>query len=41
MLGSKLDILKQEWIDVVFTGRNKVYGAYELRKENLKLSKDK
>jgi len=34
MLGSKLDILKQEWIDVVFTGRNKAYGAYELRKAN-------
>jgi protein TonB len=32
MLGSKLDILKQEWIDVVFNGRNKVYGAYDLRK---------
>ena len=34
MLGSKLDILKQEWIDVVFTGRNKSYGAYELRRTN-------
>lgn len=34
MLGSKLDILKPEWIDVVFSGRNKAYGAYELRKEN-------
>jgi len=34
MLGSKLDILKQEWIDVVFNGRNKAYGAYELRKNN-------
>ncbi|MDR6945317.1 energy transducer TonB [Mucilaginibacter pocheonensis] len=34
MLGSKLDILKPEWIDVVFTGRNKAYGAYELRKDN-------
>lgn len=34
MLGSKLDILKQEWIDVVFAGRNKNYGAYELRKSN-------
>ncbi len=36
MLGSKLDILKQEWIDVVFSGRNKNYGAYELRKNNPK-----
>ena len=36
MLGSKLDILKQEWIDVVFNSRNKNYGAYELRKDNSK-----
>ena len=34
MLGQKLDILKQEWIDVVFTDRNKNYGAYQLRKQN-------
>ncbi|HEY4322395.1 MAG TPA: TonB family protein [Mucilaginibacter sp.] len=34
MFGSKLDILNQQWIDVVFTGRNKNYGAYELRKDN-------
>ncbi|WPU93800.1 TonB family protein [Mucilaginibacter sabulilitoris] len=34
MLGSKLDILKPEWIDVVFSNRNKSYGAYELRKDN-------
>lgn len=36
MFGSKLDILKTEWIDVVFTDRNKAYGAYELRKQNPK-----
>ncbi|QQL49673.1 energy transducer TonB [Mucilaginibacter ginkgonis] len=36
MLGSKLDILNPEWLDVVFKGRNKEYGAYELRKENPK-----
>lgn len=36
MFGSKLDILKQEWIDVVFSDRNKAYGAYELRKQNPK-----
>ncbi|MEO3403845.1 TonB family protein [Mucilaginibacter sp. CAU 1740] len=36
MLGSKLDILKQEWIDVVFNSRNKNYGAYELRRDNSK-----
>jgi periplasmic protein TonB len=34
MLGSKLDILKTEWLDVVFTDRNKTYGAYQLRKNN-------
>jgi len=34
MLGSKLDILKKEWIDVIFNGRNKAYGAYELRQQN-------
>ncbi|MGF7041250.1 energy transducer TonB [Mucilaginibacter lappiensis] len=36
MFGSKLDILKQEWIDVVFSSRNKAYGAYELRRDNSK-----
>jgi protein TonB len=30
----KLDILKNQWLDIVFEGRNKTYGAYELRKEN-------
>jgi protein TonB len=32
----KLDLLKRQWIDIVFDGRNKAYGAYELRKENPK-----
>jgi protein TonB len=32
----KLDLLKRQWIDIVFEGRNKAYGAYELRKENSK-----
>ena len=36
MLGSKLDIFNPEWLDVVFKGRNKAYGAYELRKQNPK-----
>ncbi|PTQ99261.1 outer membrane transport energization protein TonB [Mucilaginibacter yixingensis] len=36
MFGSKLDILKPEWLDVVFVGRNKNYGAYELRRDNPK-----
>ncbi len=34
MFGSKLDILDQQWIDVVFKGRNQNYGAYELRRDN-------
>ncbi|QEE49300.1 energy transducer TonB [Flavobacterium alkalisoli] len=33
---SKLNIFKQEWIDMVFEGRNKKYGAYQLRSENPK-----
>lgn len=32
MFGSKLDIFKKEWMEVVFDGRNKAYGAYDLRK---------
>ena len=32
----KLDLLKSQWLDVVFEGRNKLYGAYELRKSNNK-----
>ncbi|MGO3107836.1 MAG: energy transducer TonB [Sphingobacterium sp.] len=32
MFGSKLDIFKSEWLDVVFANRNKEYGAYDLRK---------
>ena len=34
----KLDILKNQWLDIVFEGRNKLYGAYELRKSNRKTS---
>ncbi|MBF4517458.1 energy transducer TonB [Flavobacterium sp. ANB] len=32
----KLDIIKNQWLDIVFEGRNKIYGAYELRKANTK-----
>ncbi len=28
---SKVDIISQEWCDLVFEGRNKTYGAYDLR----------
>jgi len=34
----KLDILKDQWLEIVFEGRNKIYGAYELRKSNSKTS---
>lgn len=33
---AKLNIFKTEWIDMVFEGRNKKYGAYQLRSENPK-----
>src|SRR3970040_609950 len=32
----KLDIFTNQWLDIVFGGRNKAYGAYELRKSNTK-----
>lgn len=31
---SKVSVFDREWIDLVFEGRNKEYGAYQLRKEN-------
>jgi len=31
---SKLDIFRKEWLEVVFTDKNKNYGAYQLRKSN-------
>src|SRR5690349_1684260 len=34
MFGSKIDLLKTEWLDVVFANKNKKYGAYELRRES-------
>ncbi|MEO4006712.1 energy transducer TonB [Flavobacterium sp. CAU 1735] len=33
---SKLNIYETKWIDLVFEGRNKAYGAYQLRAENPK-----
>lgn len=32
----KLDILKGQWLDIVFEGRNKLYGAYAIRQANPK-----
>jgi len=33
---SKLNIFNKSWVDMVFEGRNKAYGAYQLRMENPK-----
>ena len=30
---SKIDLFDQQWIDLVFEGKNETYGAYELRKK--------
>ena len=32
----KLDLLRKQWLDIVFEGRNKSYGAYDLRINNPK-----
>jgi len=34
----KLDLLKNQWLEIVFDGRNKSYGAYDLRKSVTKNS---
>ena len=34
---AKLDLYNQEWLDMLFEGRNKSYGAYELRAESSKV----
>jgi len=36
MIMSKLNYLGKEWSNIVFEGRNKLYGAYKLRQENIK-----
>lgn len=33
---SKIDLISSEWVDLVFEGRNKAYGAYRLRKSTTK-----
>lgn len=35
---SKLNIFRKDWLDIVFEGRNKSYGAYQLRSENPKVT---
>lgn len=34
---AKLDLYNKEWLDMLFEGRNKSYGAYELRAESPKV----
>lgn len=31
---SKVDVFENRWLDIVFEGRNKQYGAYQLRKQD-------
>ncbi len=33
---AKNDLFKKDWVDIIFEGRNKEYGAYKLRLENSK-----
>lgn len=35
---SKVNVFEQKWIDLVFEGRNKEYGAYKLRQESSKIT---
>ncbi len=30
---SKIDLIDNSWVDLVFEGKNKKYGAYQLRKD--------
>jgi protein TonB len=34
----KLDLFKQQWLEMVFDGKNKAYGAYDLRKKSPKMT---
>lgn len=34
MFGSKVDLFKEEWLDVIFDQKNKSYGAYALRRQS-------
>ncbi|MBQ4229707.1 MAG: energy transducer TonB, partial [Bacteroidaceae bacterium] len=33
---SKIDLLEQQWIDLVFEGKNEAYGAYAIRQDTSK-----
>lgn len=37
MLISKFDLYRSEWLDLVFSDRNKAYGAYELRHDHSRI----
>lgn len=34
MFGSKINLHREEWLDVIFDQRNKSYGAYEMRRQS-------
>ncbi|MEJ5962620.1 energy transducer TonB [Pedobacter immunditicola] len=34
MFSSKIDLFREEWLDLIFDQKNKSYGAYALRKQN-------
>lgn len=34
MFGSKINLHREEWLDVIFDQKNKSYGAYELRRQS-------
>jgi len=34
MFNSSINVYKTEWLDIVFSGRNKIYGAYVLRSQS-------
>lgn len=38
MLGARINLFDGGWVDTVFEGRNKSYGAYELRRESSKIA---
>ena len=35
-MSSNANLFKQSWLNTIFDGRNKSYGAYELRQTNPK-----
>lgn len=37
MFNASLNVYKTEWLDLVFENRNKIYGAYKLRKQSSKI----